>query len=101
MINKMSGTIPLRKEIRVALRAKQREGGTPQQTEEQAKQGMVAIGSKKGWGVLKRSRERLVLSRRLMDSNEIYPRRMVRSGNLGYVLIALQIYTKAETVFLR
>ena len=36
-MNKMSGTIPLRKEIRVALHAKKREGCTSRYTPKQAK----------------------------------------------------------------
>ena len=73
----MNGTIPLRKEIRVAVRAKQREGWTSQQTPEQAKEGMVVMGSIKGCQMLKRRRERLGLSRWLTGSNEINSMRKV------------------------
>ena len=54
----MNGAIPLRKEIRVALRAKQRKGWTSQQTPEQAKEGMVAIGNIKGCQMLKKRQDR-------------------------------------------
>ena len=76
----------------MALRAKQREGWTSQQTQEQAKQGI------KGCQMLKRRRERLG---RLNDSNEIYSKGSLAPEILEYVTVAPQIYTKAETVILR
>lgn len=71
----MNGTIPLRKEIRVALRAKRCEAWTSRQTQKQAKGEMVVIESRKGCQMLKRRRQRLDMSRWLIGSNEMYSKK--------------------------
>ena len=62
---------------------------------------MAAIGGMKGYQMLKRRQERLRLSRWLNKLNISIHEGLVPSEILEYIPMALQIYSKANPIFLR